>query len=52
MLKKLPSLINAAMLNGLCGKNHKKIQPSIAEIDSIGDIRQLSNHCITVFIAF
>ena len=29
-----------------------KIQPSIAEIDNIGDIRRLSNHCITVFIAF
>jgi len=30
----------------------QKIQASITEIDNIGDIRQLSNHCITVFIAF
>jgi len=33
MLKKTPSPSNAAMLNGLYGKNHENFQLSIAEID-------------------
>ena len=49
---KLPSPSNAAMLNGLYGKIHKEIQPTIAEIDNMGDIRWLSSHSMTVFIAF
>ena len=50
--EKLSSPSNPAMLNGLCGRNHKKIQASIAEINNMGDIWRLSGHYITVFIAF
>ena len=48
----MPSPSNAAMLNGLCGKIHKEIQQSIAEIDNIGDIRRLNSHYNSFYCIF